>query len=46
LTAPIDGVVQQLVAHTSGGFVTPAQPLAVVVPCDSELGIGANGVES
>jgi hypothetical protein len=41
LTAPIDGVVQQLVVHTSKGVVTPAQPLAVVVPYDSELGIAA-----
>ena len=25
LTAPIDGIVQQLVVHTIGGVVTPAQ---------------------
>jgi hemolysin D len=41
LTAPIDGVVQQLAVHTIGGVVTPAQPLAVVVPRDSELEIEA-----
>ena len=41
LTAPIDGIVQQLVVHTIGGVVTPAQPLAVVVPRDSELEIEA-----
>jgi hemolysin D len=41
LTAPIDGIVQQLAVHTIGGVVTPAQPLAVVVPRDSELEIEA-----
>lgn len=34
LTAPIDGVVQQLAVHTVGGVVTPAQSLLVVVPQD------------
>lgn len=32
LTAPINGVVQQLAVHTLGGVVTPAQPLLVIVP--------------
>lgn len=32
LTAPIDGVVQQLAVHTVGGVVTPAQQLMVIVP--------------
>ena len=32
LTAPIDGVVQQLAVHSIGGVVTPAQTLLVVVP--------------
>ena len=32
LTAPIDGVVQQLSVHSIGGIVTPAQTLLVVVP--------------
>ncbi|MBM3224079.1 MAG: HlyD family type I secretion periplasmic adaptor subunit [Candidatus Tectomicrobia bacterium] len=32
LTAPIDGVVQQLAVHTLGGVVTPAQQLLVLVP--------------
>jgi hemolysin D len=41
LTAPIDGIVQQLAVHTIGGVVTPAQPLAVIVPLDSELEIEA-----
>ena len=41
LTAPVDGVVQQLAAHTVGGVVTPAQPLLVVVPQDSHLEIEA-----
>ncbi len=32
LTAPVDGVVQQLAVHTEGGVVTPAQQLMVIVP--------------
>ncbi|MBY0465591.1 MAG: HlyD family type I secretion periplasmic adaptor subunit, partial [Burkholderiales bacterium] len=32
LTAPVDGVVQQLAVHSVGGVVTSAQPLMVVVP--------------
>jgi hypothetical protein len=39
LTAPIDGVVQQLVVHTIGGVVTPVQALAVVVPSQAPLEI-------
>ncbi len=41
LTAPVDGVVQQLAIHTIGGVVQPAQVLAVVVPADSRLEIEA-----
>jgi len=41
LTAPVDGVVQQLAVHTIGGVVTPAQTLAAVVPLDSNLEIEA-----
>jgi hemolysin D len=41
LTAPVDGVVQQLAIHTVGGVVTPAQALLVVVPTDSRLEIEA-----
>jgi hemolysin D len=41
LTAPVDGVVQQLAVHTVGGVVTPAQALAVVVPAESHLEIEA-----
>jgi hemolysin D len=41
LTAPVDGVVQQLAVHTVGGVVTPAQPILVVVPSDSRLEIEA-----
>jgi hemolysin D len=37
LTAPVDGVVQQLAVHTVGGVVTPAQQLAVVVPSNVVL---------
>ena len=41
LTAPVDGIVQQLAVHTVGGVVTPAQPLMVLVPVDSHLEIEA-----
>jgi hemolysin D len=41
LTAPVDGIVQQLAVHTVGGVVTPAQPLLVLVPVDSHLEIEA-----
>jgi hemolysin D len=41
LSAPVDGIVQQLGVHTVGGVVTPAQQLAVVVPSDSALEVEA-----
>jgi hemolysin D len=41
LTAPVDGVVQQLAVHTVGGVVTPAQALAIVVPNEINLEIEA-----
>ena len=41
LTAPVDGIVQQLTVHTLGGVVTPAQPLLVVVPRDQPLEVEA-----
>ncbi len=41
LTAPIDGVVQQLAVHTVGGVVTPAQPLMVIAPQEGGLEIEA-----
>jgi hemolysin D len=41
LTSPVDGTVQQLVVHTVGGVVTPAQPLLVVVPRDHMLEVEA-----
>ena len=41
LTAPVDGVVQQLAVHTVGGVVTPAQSLLMIVPSDSRLEIEA-----
>jgi len=41
LTAPADGVVQQLAIHTIGGVVAPAQPLLVVVPSETRLEIEA-----
>lgn len=41
LTAPVDGVVQQLAVHTIGGVVTPAQQLAVIVPSNASLEVEA-----
>jgi hemolysin D len=41
LTAPVDGVVQQLAVHTVGGVVTPAQALLVLVPVDNYLELEA-----
>lgn len=41
LSAPVDGVVQQLAIHTVGGVVTPAQALLVIVPNDSRLEVEA-----
>jgi hemolysin D len=41
LTAPVDGVVQQLTVHTVGGVVTPAEALMVIVPLESHLEIEA-----
>lgn len=37
LTAPVDGTVQQLAVHSTGGVVTPAQMLMVIVPKDAEV---------
>jgi len=37
LAAPVAGTVQQLVVHTEGGVVTPAQVLMVIVPKDAEV---------
>lgn len=41
VTAPVDGVVQQLSVHTVGGVVTAAQALMVIVPEDSGLEVEA-----
>jgi hemolysin D len=41
LTAPIDGVVQQLAVHTVGGVVTPAQQLMVIAPQEGHVEIEA-----
>ncbi|HMF67463.1 MAG TPA: HlyD family type I secretion periplasmic adaptor subunit [Phyllobacterium sp.] len=41
LTAPIDGMVQQLAVHTISGVVTPAQMLMLIVPTESRLEIEA-----
>lgn len=37
LSAPTSGTVQQLAVHTTGGVVTPAQVLMVVVPEQAEV---------
>jgi hemolysin D len=41
LTAPVDGVVQQLSVFTVGGIVRPAETLLMVVPLDSQLEVEA-----
>lgn len=41
LTAPVDGVVQQLKVHTIGGVVSPAEPLMVIVPKGQSLEVEA-----
>ena len=41
LTAPIDGVVQQVAVHTVGGVVTPAQELLIVVPQEHPVEVEA-----
>jgi len=41
LTSPVDGTVQQLVLHTVGGIVTPAQELMVIVPQGAVLEVEA-----
>ncbi len=41
LTAPVDGVVQQLAVHTVGGVVTTAQQLMVIVPAGARLEVEA-----
>jgi hemolysin D len=41
LTAPVDGIVQQLAVHTVGGVVTPAQTLLAVVPTEGAIEIEA-----
>jgi len=41
LTAPVDGVVQQLAVHTIGGVVTPAQTLMMITPTDYRAEIEA-----
>jgi hemolysin D len=41
LTAPVDGVVDQLAVHTIDGVVTPAQALMTIVPLDTRLEIEA-----
>lgn len=41
LTAPVDGVVQQIEVHTIGGVVTPAQKLMTLVPKGAVLEVEA-----
>jgi hemolysin D len=41
LQAPVTGTVQQLAVHTTGGVVTQAQPLMVIVPDSAPLEIEA-----
>ncbi len=42
LTAPVDGVVQQLAVHAPGAVVTQAQAVLMVVPADEGIAIEAS----
>ncbi len=42
LRAPISGTVQQLMVHTIGGIVTPAQALLTIVPDNQQLMVEAS----
>jgi hemolysin D len=42
LTAPVDGVIQQLAIYSSGGVVTAAQPLMIVVPDSAQVTADVN----
>lgn len=41
IVAPVSGTVQELVLHTQGGVVTPAQVLMKIVPQQSQLEVEA-----
>ncbi|MBF0325558.1 MAG: HlyD family type I secretion periplasmic adaptor subunit [Alphaproteobacteria bacterium] len=41
LTAPVDGIAQQIEVHTMGGVVTPAQKLLTIVPKGAALEVEA-----
>jgi hemolysin D len=41
LHSPVDGVVQQLMVHTQGGVVTPAQELMRIIPAAETLEVEA-----
>lgn len=41
LRAPVNGTVQQLAVHTTGGVVTPAQPLLTIAPTDEPVEVAA-----
>ena len=41
ITSPIDGTVQQLLVHTIGGVVQPAQALMQIVPAEAKMEVEA-----
>jgi hemolysin D len=41
LSAPVDGIVQQLSLHTLGAVVKPADPILVIVPTTGALIVDA-----
>ena len=41
IKSPVDGVVKQLVVHTIGGVVTPAQEIMQIVPTNESLQVEA-----
>lgn len=44
IRAPVDGTVQQLVVHTIGGVVQPAQALMVIVPDGADVEVEAQAL--
>jgi HlyD family secretion protein len=42
IRAPQDGVVHQMMVHTVGGVVTPAEPIMLIVPQSDELVVEAH----
>ena len=42
IRSPQDGVVHQMMVHTVGGVITPAEPIMLIVPQSDELVVEAH----